>query len=63
MWAALVVMSDPLLKNSAQVFLVDRNQEIQTLAPDGSDQALAESVRLGRSKRRSQNAQAHRLQG
>jgi hypothetical protein len=31
--------------------------------PDASDQALAESIRLGRSKRRSQNAQAHRLQG
>src|SRR5215469_7670652 len=46
--AASIVMSDPLLEKSLHVFLVDRNQEIQTLAPDGSDQAFAESVRLRR---------------
>jgi len=35
--SAPVVMSHPLLKNSLQVSLVERNQEIQTLPPDRSD--------------------------
>jgi hypothetical protein len=56
-------MGDPLLENSPQVLVVHGNQEIQTLAADGADQAFAKSVRLGRSERRFQNAQAHRLQG
>ena len=55
-------MSNPLLEDSPQVSLVDRNQEIQTLAADSCYQAFAESVRLGRSERRFQDAQAHRLQ-
>jgi hypothetical protein len=55
-------MSNPLLEDSAQVSLVDRNQEIQTLAADSSYQTFAESVRLGRSERSFQDAQAHRLQ-
>ena len=56
-------MSHPLLENSPQVSLVQRNQEIQTLAADTSDEVFAESVRLGRVERRFQDAQAHRLQG
>ena len=56
-------MSDPLLEDSPQVSLVDRNQEIQTPAADSSCEALAESVRLGRAEWRFQDAQAHRLQG
>jgi hypothetical protein len=56
-------MSHPLLENSPQVSLVQRNQEIQTLAADTSDEAFAECVRLGRVERRFQDAQAHRLQG
>ena len=35
-WAASVVMSHPLLENSPQVPLVQRNQEIQTLAADAA---------------------------
>jgi hypothetical protein len=35
-WAASVVMSYPLLENLPQVSLVQRNQEIQTLAADTS---------------------------
>jgi len=61
-WPAPVVMSHPLLENSPQVSLVQRNQEIQTLAADTSDEVFAESVRLGRVERRFQDAQAHRLQ-
>src|SRR5437588_8485312 len=56
-------MSHPLPENSPQVSLVQRNQEIQTLAADTCDEAFAESVRLGRVERRFQDAQAHRLQG
>ena len=56
-------MSYPLPKNFPQVSLVQRNQEIQTLPADSSDEAFAESVRLGRVERRFQDAQAHRLQG
>jgi len=56
-------MSYPLLENLPQVSLVQRNQEIQTLAADTSDEAFAESVRLGRAERRFQDAQAHRLHG
>src|SRR6516165_9029134 len=63
MWAAFIVMSHPLFENSPQVALIERNQEIQTLAPHASHQAFAESIRLGRSEGRFQNAQAHRLQG
>lgn len=55
-------MSHPLLENSPQVSLVQRNQEIQTLAADSADEAFAESVRLRRVERRLQDAQAHRLQ-
>ncbi len=36
-WAASVVMSHPLLENCPQMPLVQRNQEIQTLAADRSD--------------------------
>src|SRR5258708_503324 len=56
-------MSHPLLDNSAQVSLVQPNQEIQTLAADTSDEAFAESVRLWSVEWRFQDAQAHRLQG
>src|SRR5215469_12809952 len=63
MWAAFIVMSHPLFENCPQVALIERNQEVQTLAPQASHQAFAESIRLGRSEGRFQNAQAHRLQG
>ena len=56
MRATAIVMRNPLLENSPQVFLINRNQEIQTLAADGSDQAFAESVRLGRAEGCFQNA-------
>jgi hypothetical protein len=37
-------MSDPLLEDSPQVSLVDRNQEIEKLAADSSYKAFAESL-------------------
>ena|SRR5713226_737027 len=36
-WAVFVVMSHPLLENSPQMLLIQRNQEIQTLLANGSD--------------------------
>src|SRR6516165_613407 len=63
MWAAFIVMSHPLFENSPQVALIERDQEIQTLAPHASHQAFAESIHLGRSKWRFQNGHTHRLQG
>jgi hypothetical protein len=48
MWAAFIGMSHPLFENSPQVALIERNQEIQTLAAHASHQAFAESIRLGR---------------
>src|SRR6516165_505514 len=63
MWSAPIVMSHPLFKDSPPVSLIERDKEIQTLAPHASHQAFAESIRLGRSEGRFQNAQAHRLQG
>src|SRR6516162_9475702 len=63
MWAAFIVMSHLLFENSPQVALIERNQEIQTLAPHASRQAFAESISPGRAEGRFQNAQAHRLQG
>lgn len=55
-WASLVVMSHSLLEKSPQVSLIERNQEIQTLPANGSDNAFAESIRLRRSRRRFQDA-------
>lgn len=42
---------------------IQRNEVIQTLSADAPDEALAESVRLGRAERRFQNAEAHLRQG
>jgi hypothetical protein len=47
MTAASVVMSNPLLEKPPKVSFVDRNQEIQALATNGSDQAFAWGARKG----------------
>ena len=60
---SLVVMSHPLLQNSSQVSLIDRDQEIQAFAPHGADEAFAERVRLGCPKGRFQDSHSRRLQG
>ena len=51
-WAAPVVMDHPLLENSAEVSLIQLNEEIQTLAANRPDQSFAERIGLGRAERR-----------
>ena len=46
MGAALVVVRHPLCQDSAQMFLVQRNHEIQTLPPYASHQTFAMGVRF-----------------
>jgi len=44
MWAAAIVMRDPSRQDVAQVRFGQRNEEVQTLAPNGANQAFAECV-------------------
>ena len=41
-----IVVRDPLPKDSAEVPLVERNQPVQTLAPNRANHPFAERVRL-----------------
>ena len=58
MWAPLVVVRHPLCQDSAQVFLAQRNHEIQTLATYASHQPFAVGIRLWRSRGRAQDPQS-----
>jgi hypothetical protein len=49
-WPASVVVHDPLPKDGSQVALVQRDHPVQTLAPDRTDHAFAERIRLRRAK-------------
>jgi hypothetical protein len=44
-----IVMDHEFGKDTAQMALVERNQKIQALAPNGSHQAFTECIRSGRS--------------
>ena len=48
----MVVVGNPLAKNRTQVALAERDHEIQTLPPDGSDQSFTEAVGEGRQLQR-----------
>ena len=54
MWAAFVVMANPLFQHYSQMTLTEGNQEVQTLAPDRSHQPFAVGVGLRRPNRRPQ---------
>ena len=54
MRAASVVVVDELLDDPAEVTLVEWNQVVQTLPPDGPDQALAVRIRYGSLARESE---------
>jgi hypothetical protein len=58
MWPAAVVMCHPSVHDFAQVRVGQRNEEVQTLAANGADEALTKCVRLRRLNRR----QTHRRQ-
>jgi len=60
-WPAAVVLTDPLSKNRANVPFAHRNHEVQAFAADRADHACAEGIRLWRTHRCFQDAQAHRL--
>src|SRR5580700_547416 len=55
MGSALVVVSDPLRQDRAQLFFVQWNHEIEALAAYRSHQPFAVGIRLGRSRRRAQH--------
>ena len=57
--AAPIVENDELLKNGPQMALTDWNDVIETLAPNASDQALAEAIALGRPHWSLQHSQTH----
>jgi len=56
MRASGVVVTDPRTQDGTQMRLGERNQPIQTLATDGSDESLANGVRLRASRWGFQNA-------
>jgi hypothetical protein len=60
--SALVVMAYPLSQHRSQMTFTERNQEVQTLAPDRSHQPFAVGVGLWRPNRRPQHSEAERLQ-
>src|SRR5215813_12931202 len=61
MWTGLIIMTNPLTQNGAQMVLAERDHEIQTLPPHRPDQALAVGIGLRCPDRSSQNLQSHVL--
>jgi len=60
--AALVVMTNPLLQHHSQMIFTERNQKVQTLAPERSHQPFAIGVGLRRPNWRPQHSKTERLQ-
>ena len=54
-WSAPIVVSHPRAHDMVDMALVERNQPIQTLAPDCANQAFAEGVPLRRPNRPLEN--------
>src|SRR5208282_4162114 len=54
--AALVVMTNPLLQHHSQMIFTERNQKVQTLAPERSHQPFAIGVGLRRPNWRPQHS-------
>ena len=47
MRATFIIMVDPLLEETSQVVLGERNHEVHTLTAQRTQQALAQRIRLG----------------
>ena len=62
MRSASVVMAHPLSQHRSQMTFTERNQKVQTLAPDRSHQPFAVGVGLRRPNRRPQHSEAERCQ-
>src|ERR1700683_4827772 len=56
---AVIVMAYPAIENVLEMPLSQRNEEVQTLPADRSDETLANRICLGRLRRRPQHAHAH----
>ena len=56
-------MADVLVKDALEMAFAKRDQEVQAFSANRADQPFAERVRLERSDRRFQNADAEALQG
>ena len=59
---ALVVVRHSLGQHVPKMSLIERDHEVQTLAPDCPDQAFAMGIRLRSPNWPFENPQAHRLQ-
>ena len=57
---AAIVMGHPLCQHTPKMALIERDHEVQTLAPNAPDQPFAMGVWLRRPHRRVQYLQAHR---
>src|SRR5205809_218318 len=55
--SATGVVTDPFLKDSTKMPLIEQDHPIQALSPNGADQPLAMRVRSGRPRRRLQHRQ------
>lgn len=59
----MIVVSDPLLKNMAQMPFIEGNDEVQTFSTDCAHYAHAERIRLRRANGRFENREPHRRKG
>jgi hypothetical protein len=59
MWSATIVVSHPILKDSAKMSFTARDHPIQALSANGADHAFAMSVRLRCPHGRLENRQTH----
>jgi len=59
MRTTFVIRVDPLLQETSQVMLGERNHEVHTLALQRAQQALAEGIGLGSPGRCFQDTQPH----
>src|SRR5258705_11600970 len=62
MWSFTVVVGHPLRQDPPQMLLVERNHAVETLAPGGPDESLAEPVGLRRVDRRLEHPKRHSVQ-
>jgi hypothetical protein len=56
--AAVIVIAYPTVENVLEMLLSQRNEVIQSLSANRSDEAFANRIGLGRSPRRPQHAHA-----
>jgi len=61
-WAAFVVMANPFFQHRSQMTFAERNQKVQTLAPNRPHQPFAVGVGLRRPNRRPQHPEAKSFQ-